>query len=137
MDADSSVKTVYGRQQGTAKGYNPHKRGAPSYHPRANDWKQPRFFLAVRCRKDPQNDHPQGELLPLEDYDYCCYVTTEPLSPWQAHRRYGERATSETWIEEAKSQMGLAHLKTDTISWPTPRCSNALYWPTTPSVGWR
>jgi len=40
-------------------------------------------------------------------------VHTEPLSPWQAHRTYGERATSETWIEEAKSQMGLAHLKTD------------------------
>jgi hypothetical protein len=33
VDADSSVKTVYGHQQGTAKGYNPHKRGAPSYHP--------------------------------------------------------------------------------------------------------
>jgi len=33
VDADSSVKTVYGKQQGTAKGYNPHKRGAPSYHP--------------------------------------------------------------------------------------------------------
>jgi len=33
VDADSSVKTVYGKQQGTAKGYNPHKRGVPSYHP--------------------------------------------------------------------------------------------------------
>jgi hypothetical protein len=215
VDADSSVKTVYGRQQGTAKGYNPHKRGAPSYHPllafctdtkeilqawfrtgsaytsngivefmkqllaqlpdyhrivfradsgffvgalmelldrlghgylikvklrnlaqlmarqhwtpvrnrpgweqcefqyRANDWTQARFFVAVRCRKDPAEDHPQGELLEIEHYDYFCYVTTEPLSPWQAHRAYGERATSETWIEEAKGQMGLAHLKTD------------------------
>ena len=33
LDLDSSVKTVYGRQEGRAKGYNPHKRGAPSYHP--------------------------------------------------------------------------------------------------------
>ena len=33
VDVDSSVKTVYGRQEGSAKGYNPHKRGAPSYHP--------------------------------------------------------------------------------------------------------
>ena len=33
MDVDSRVKTVYGRQEGSAKGYNPHKRGAPSYHP--------------------------------------------------------------------------------------------------------
>ena len=46
-------------------------------------------------------------------YEYFCYLTTEPLTPWQAHRGYGERATSETWIEAAKSQMGLAHLKTD------------------------
>ena len=29
------------------------------------------------------------------------------------HKTYGKRATSETWIEEAKSQQGLAHLKTD------------------------
>jgi hypothetical protein len=215
IDVDSSVKTVYGRQQGTAKGYNPHKRGAPSYHPllafctetkeilqgwlrtgsaytsngivefmkqllaqlpdyhrivfradsgffvgalmdlldagghgylikvklkglaqllarqhrtpvrhqpgweqcefqyRANDWKQARLFVAVRCRKECADDHPQGELLAIEHYDYFCYVTTEPLSPWQTHHAYGERATSETWIEEAKSQMGLAHLKTE------------------------
>jgi hypothetical protein len=32
VDADSSVKIVYGRQEGSAKGYNPHKRGAPAYH---------------------------------------------------------------------------------------------------------
>jgi hypothetical protein len=33
LDADSTVKTVYGHQQGAAKGYNPHKPGAKSYHP--------------------------------------------------------------------------------------------------------
>jgi hypothetical protein len=215
VDVDSTVKTVYGRQQGSAKGYNPHKRGAPSYHPllafcadtkeilqawfrtgnaytgngiveftkqllaqlparhrivlradsgffcgalmdllelgahgylikvklkgltqllacqhwtpvhrqpgweqctfayRADGWTHERLFLGVRCRKETPADAPQGELLALEHYDYFCYVTTEPLSPWLAHRAYGERATSETWIEEAKNQMGLAHLKTD------------------------
>jgi hypothetical protein len=168
IDADSTVKTVYGRQQGTAKGYNPHKRGARSYHPllafcsdtkeivqawlrtgsaytsngmvafiqqllgqqrwtpihrrrgweqcefshRAGGWSRERFFLAVRCPQARDADHPQGELLELECYDCFCYVSTEPLSPWLAHRTYGQRATSETWIEEAKSQMGLAHLKT-------------------------
>ena len=215
VDVDSRVKTVYGRQEGSAKGYNPHKRGAPSYHPllafctdtkeilqawlrtgsaytsngivafmkqllaqlptshrmvfradsgffvgalmdfldagghgylikvklkglaqllarqhgtpirhqpgweqckfsyRANDWKPSRLFVAVRCRKAPAADHAQGELLPLAQYDYFCDVTTEPLSPWQAHRTYGQRATSETWIEEAKNQTGLAQLKTN------------------------
>ena len=33
LDVDSTVKTVYGNQQGAAKGFNPHKRGAKSYHP--------------------------------------------------------------------------------------------------------
>ena len=215
IDVDSSAKTVYGQQEGSAKGYNSHKRGAPSYHPllafctdtkeilqawfrtgsaytsngvvefmkqllaqlpayhrivfradsgffvgallelldqlghgylikvklknlaqlmmqqhwtpvrhrpgweqcefvyRAKGWTQERFFVAVRCRQDTPNDSPQGELLAIEHYDYFCYVTPEPLSPWLAHRRYGERATSETWIEEAKNHMGLAHLKTN------------------------
>lgn len=33
LDLDSTVKTVYGNQEGTAKGYNPEKKGANSYHP--------------------------------------------------------------------------------------------------------
>lgn len=33
IDGDSTVQTVYGSQEGTAVGYNPHKLGAASYHP--------------------------------------------------------------------------------------------------------
>ena len=33
IDCDSTVFTVYGNQQGAQKGYNPHKKGAKSYHP--------------------------------------------------------------------------------------------------------
>lgn len=33
LDADSTVQTVYGNQQGAAKGYNSKKKGAKSYHP--------------------------------------------------------------------------------------------------------
>jgi hypothetical protein len=33
VDADSTVKTVFGNQEGAEKGYNPHKRGAKSVHP--------------------------------------------------------------------------------------------------------
>jgi hypothetical protein len=69
--------------------------------------------VAVRCPQESADDHPQRELLALEHYESFCYVTSEPLSPWQAHRTYGKRATAETWIEEAKGQLGLAHLKTD------------------------
>ena len=33
LDADSTVTTVYGNQEGAAKGFNSHKKGAKSYHP--------------------------------------------------------------------------------------------------------
>lgn len=33
IDLDSSVMTRYGEQEGTAKGYNPHKKGRRSHHP--------------------------------------------------------------------------------------------------------
>ena len=33
------------------------------------------------------------------------------MTPWQTHKSYGKRATCETWIEEAKNQMALAHIK--------------------------
>jgi hypothetical protein len=33
VDCDSTVKTVYGSQEGASVGYNPHKKGAKSYHP--------------------------------------------------------------------------------------------------------
>lgn len=33
IDADSTVRTVYGKQQGAAKGFNSTKKGALSYHP--------------------------------------------------------------------------------------------------------
>ena len=33
IDCDSTVQTVYGKQEGSAIGFNPHKKGAASYHP--------------------------------------------------------------------------------------------------------
>ncbi len=214
IDVDSSVKTVYGKQEGVAKGYNSHKKGAYSYHPQlafcthtkeilqgwlrigsaytsngivefmkqllaqlsasqriifrgdsgyfvgalldhldtlghgylikvklknlvpllsrqqwapidnqsgwekcefwysTKSWNASRLLVAVRQKKDIEFS-PQQELLAVESYDYFCYVTTENYTAWETHKRYGQRATSETWIEEAKSQLGLAHIKTN------------------------
>lgn len=33
FDFDSTVRTLYGHQEGAMRGYNPHTKGAPSYHP--------------------------------------------------------------------------------------------------------
>ncbi len=216
IDVDSSVKTVYGRQQGVAKGYNPHKKGARSYHPQlafcthskeilqgwfrtgsaytsngvvefmkqlmaqlpdvkriifrgdsgyfvgalldyldllshgylikvklknlvpllskqtwepiknkpgweqcsfwycAGNWNASRLLVAVR-QKQAVIPSQQKSLFEPVRYDFFCYATSEPYTPWQAHTTYGKRATSETWIEEAKSQLGLAHIKTDSF----------------------
>ena len=214
IDVDFSVKTVYGKQEGVAKGDNPHQKGAYSYHPQlafctqtkeilqgwfrtgnaytsngivefmkqliaqlpdsrriffrgdsgyfvgalldyldalghgylikvklknlmsllsSQTWKAidrkpgwehcefwycakggnaSRLLVAVRQKKAMEYS-PQQELLEVQHDDYFCYVTTANDTPWATHKKQGQRATSEPWIEEAKSQLGLAHLKTD------------------------
>jgi hypothetical protein len=215
VDLDSTVKTSYGKQEGVAKGYNPHKRGAKSYHPllafcsytkeilqgwlrtgnaytangviafvqqmlahvpssthlifrcdsgffsglfmdfldklnhgylikakltkplkefmqsqlwlpvpgqagfeycefgyMCGTWSKFRRFVAIRRKIDECRD--KRKLNENHDgYDYYCYVLTEALTPWEAHKEYGKRATCETLIEEAKNQMGLGQIKTD------------------------
>ena len=213
VDVDSTVKTVFGHQEGAAKGYNPQKRGALSYHPlmafccntkeimqawyrtgsaytsngivefmkqllahlpnrvrlvfrgdsgffvgallalleslghgylikvklrnlvgllekqtwtsvagqpgweqcefqhECSGWEKSRHFVAVRIEVE-EKPSAQQKLLNIKRYEYFCYVTTEPLSPWAAHKKYGERATCETWIEEAKNQIGMGQIKT-------------------------
>lgn len=45
-------------------------------------------------------------------YEYFCFVTTEWLSPMEAHSCYGKRATCETWIEGCKSQVNAGQIRT-------------------------
>lgn len=77
------------------------------------NWKKSRRFVAVRRERPREQQSVNGELFDLKEYDYFCYVTTEDMTPWQTHKSYGKRATCETWIEEAKNQMALAHIKMD------------------------
>ena len=78
---------------------------------RCGEWKTKRSFVAVR-RALPLPESPQLDLLETTQYDYFCYVTTEALTPWQTHKKYGERATCETWIEESKAQIGMGKVRT-------------------------
>ena len=215
IDIDSTVKTVYGKQEGAEKGFNSHKKGALSYHPQlafcahtkeivqgllrpgnvytsngvvdfveqiqssfagrriilrgdsgyfsgelldlleenkdgylikvkmknlesllekqdwrlirhqpgfqqcrfeysCKGWKHPRTFVAVRKLK-PKENNDQLSFYESFEYEYFCYVQSENLSPWKTHKTYGKRATCETWIEESKNQMALAHIKTNTF----------------------
>ncbi len=211
IDADSTVTITYGHQEGAAKGYNPIKRGALSYHPllafatqtkevlqgwfrtgsaytgngivafmeqllaqletgrkivfradsgffsgelfdlleagghdylikvklknlasllsgqtyqaveghpeweettftyQAGNWSRGRTFKALRHTKRIPLEHALYEY--TEVVEYFCYATTLDLTPWATHRCYGQRATSETWIEELKSQMKPARMQ--------------------------
>jgi len=77
------------------------------------NWSHSRRFMAVRRERERDRTAGNGELFELKEYDYFCYVTTEDLTCWETHKSYGKRATCETWIEEAKNQMALAHIKMD------------------------
>ena len=75
---------------------------------KAGSWTKSRTFKALRQKKIIKLDGALYET--IETYDYFCYASTLDLTPWQIHKRYGQRATSETWIEEAKSQMRPARM---------------------------
>lgn len=78
------------------------------FHYRCATWATSRKFVAVRKQVGISDDMFRTPI-----YEYFCYVTTEGGTPMQIHRRYGQRATCETWIEECKSQMGAGGIRTD------------------------
>jgi len=75
---------------------------------RAGSWERSRTFKAVRKKQIITLENALYES--IETYDYFCYASTLDLTPWQTHKTYGQRATSETWIEEAKSQIRPARM---------------------------
>ena len=77
---------------------------------RCKSWEMTRIFKAVRVEIPEEN--PDELLLKVKRYSYFCCVSTDiELSPWEIHKKYGERATCETWIEESKNQVALANIK--------------------------
>lgn len=99
------VRMLGGQKWESVKG-NPGWEQADFWHQCAG-WNCARRFVAVR-----QLVKGEKGLFDIPVYEYFCYVTTERLTPTEAHRCYGERATCETWIEECKSQMNAGHLRT-------------------------
>lgn len=74
---------------------------------RCATWSVSRRFVATR-----KLIRIEKGLIDIPVYDYFCYVTTLSLAPMEAHRKYGERATCETWIEECKNQMKAGNIRT-------------------------
>lgn len=68
---------------------------------KCSGWIKARTFKAVRILVDVDN----SGLFPIYNYEYFCYVTNREESPYECHKLYGERATSENWIEWCKNHM--------------------------------
>ncbi len=67
---------------------------------------QVRQLVEIKIEKDVLFESQQKE------YDYFCYVSNLKLSPWATHKRYGQRSTSENWIEWCKNQMSSGSILT-------------------------
>jgi len=78
-------------------------------------WKKARRFVAVRKLVSVETE---GLLIPKLTYDYFCYVVNESYTPWEAHKKYAKRATSENWIEWCKNQLAAGTIRTDDF-WAT------------------
>jgi hypothetical protein len=78
---------------------------------KCSGWKRSRRFVAVRQAKQFESE---DSLFPTPkiEYQYFCYVTNINKSPWAAHKYYGQRATSENWIEWCKNQMASGSILT-------------------------
>jgi len=78
------------------------------YSPKS--WKKSRHFSAVRFLREEITD---GVIFPVKVWDYFCYCTNIVDNPLQIHKLYGDRGTSENWIENVKNQMFAGQLLTD------------------------
>ncbi len=74
-------------------------------------WSCSRKFVAVRREKEI-DCNGADTLFEIKEYNCFCYELTNELAPRQAHKHYGQRAKSDTWIEVAKKQSALVHIKT-------------------------
>ena len=77
---------------------------------KCNGWKRERQFVAIRKQLDPTTNIET--LFPIPEYEFFCYVTNLKLSPWKIHKCYGQRSTSENWIEWCKNHLASGTIRT-------------------------
>ena len=80
----------------------------------ANTWGRQRTLKAIRCIKEyvEKDFFGQKQLIPV--YEYSCYVSSyDEKNALELHNLYKARSTSETWIEQVKSQLKAGQTLTD------------------------
>jgi len=79
---------------------------------RCHGWKKERRFVAIRKLVETETENV---LFPLYKYEFFCYVTNLDLTPWQTHKCYAKRSTSENWIQWCKTQMASGSILTQSF----------------------
>lgn len=72
---------------------------------RGSKWSKSRKLRAVRTIKEWKQVTFLGKSEWVAVYDYACYCSNLDLEVYPLHQLYNQRATSETWIEQVKSQL--------------------------------
>lgn len=81
---------------------------------KCSGWKKKRRFVAIRKIREYTEETDNRCLFDSRkiEYEYFCYVTNMDFSPWATHKYYGQRATSENWIEWCKNHMASGSILT-------------------------
>lgn len=80
---------------------------------KANSWKKERVLKAIRTVKEYVEKDFMGQKEIIAIYQYSCYASSYDLDGIEMHKLYGQRSTSETWIEQVKSQLMAGKTLTD------------------------
>jgi hypothetical protein len=70
-----------------------------------NGWKKQRKLKAIRRIKKWVETEFFGEIVLVPEYEYACYCSNLEEDAFGLHGVYKQRSTSETWIEQVKSQL--------------------------------
>lgn len=75
-----------------------------SFMHQCGNWEISRQFYAVRKIDKYEEKDFLGKTILIPVYVYSCFCSNLHETPKSIYKRYRERSTSETWIEEVKSQ---------------------------------
>ncbi len=71
----------------------------------AKGWEKSRKLKAIRTFLGYDEVKILGMIHKIAKYQYACYCSNLNIDAYKLHEKYTERSTSETWIEQVKSQL--------------------------------
>jgi hypothetical protein len=76
-------------------------------------WKKARKLKVIRTLKVMKEEEFFDTVILVPDYEYAVYCSSLDLNAFELHEKYKERSTSETWIEQVKTQLLAGKTLTD------------------------